>query len=525
MAQAFRFPRSPKSPTIVRSSSWKSQSHELSSPSSSSSPLPTIDEEPRLSALRLIVLTCSVGGLQLVWATIMSNGTPFLLTLGLPDSLTAFVWVAAPLCGVLVQPSVGILSDACQLRWGRRRPFIAAGAAGVVVSMLGLASTRTVLHTVLGAMGANIHGGGVRTVVILSAVGWLWLLNFFIQPLQAGIRALIVENCPAAQQTQASAWASRVTGVGNVVGYFFGYVPVDTVWPGLGVSQFTWLSLVAAVCLTTTVVVTCLCVRERDPRELPLPPGGGKSPREMWRYIVWSARTMPSEVRRVCMVQFFAWMGWFPYLFYITSYIGDLYAAPILARQPHMSSTKLAAVIEDAVRLGSLGSLIFSLVALGTNILLPRLVSDKPGARLSLPRAWALSHAIFSLCMFSTLLVHTRLGATLVAAVVGVAWATTLWVPFSIIGSAIAERQARGAAVLRDGQLGLEPAAQEQAGAIMGLHNCAISAPQILAALVSGAIFWAAPKVGSADGIGWVLRGAGGAGLVAAWLAWGMDES
>jgi solute carrier family 45, member 1/2/4 len=56
----------------------------------------------------------------------------------------------------------------------------------------------------------------------------------------------------------------------------------------------------------------------------------------------------------------------------------------------------------------------------------------------------------------------------------------------------------------------------------MGVHNAAISIPQILAALGSSFIFWLCEgsRSGEDDGIGWVLRTSGVAALVAAYFAW-----
>jgi solute carrier family 45 protein 1/2/4 len=187
-----------------------------------------------------------------------------------------------------------------------------------------------------------------------------------------------------------------------------------------------------------------------------------------------------------------------------------------------------ARVIEDAVRLGSLASLVFAIFALITNSVIPSLVIGigsthsplkKPQRftpQIKMIRAWSLSHLLFAGCMFSTIFITSQISATILVALVGISWAFTLWVPFAIIGSEVAARQERNAKIL-EGEL--EPAQQDQAGAIMGLHNCAISAPQILAALACGFIFWLAPQLGSHDGIGWVLRFGGCGGLVAAWLA------
>jgi solute carrier family 45 protein 1/2/4 len=196
-----------------------------------------------------------------------------------------------------------------------------------------------------------------------------------------------------------------------------------------------------------------------------------------------------------------------------------------------MSNLMQAEVIEDAVRLGSLASLVFAVFALLTNFVIPNLIDADGSARsvgntlkkrrhvlahISMTRAWSFSHLLFSCCMFSTVFITSQTTATILVALVGISWAFTLWVPFAIIGSEVAASQERKAKVL-EGEL--EPAQQDQAGAIMGLHNCAISAPQILAALACGSIFWLAPRYGSHDGIGWVLRFGGCGGLIASWLA------
>jgi solute carrier family 45 protein 1/2/4 len=59
----------------------------------------------------LIILTISLGGLQIAWSVELSNGSPYLLSLGLSKSLMALVWIAGPLSGTLVQPYVGVRSD------------------------------------------------------------------------------------------------------------------------------------------------------------------------------------------------------------------------------------------------------------------------------------------------------------------------------------------------------------------------------------------------------------------------------
>lgn len=193
-----------------------------------------------------------------------------------------------------------------------------------------------------------------------------------------------------------------------------------------------------------------------------------------------------------------------------------------------MSNEKKATIIEDAVRTGSFASLIFAVFAFLTSIIAPYFIDSvltgkkkASSFRPPIQRAWAISQLSLAFCLFSTILVRDRRAAMVLTAVVGISWAFALWVPFAIIGQEIAARQELNANIM-EGDIG--PAQQDQAGAIMGLHNTAISLPQIIAALASSAIFWIAKSLGSEDGIGWVLRAGGCAALVASWLCSRMER-
>ena len=55
-------------------------------------------------------------------------------------------------------------------------------------------------------------------------------------------------------------------------------------------------------------------------------------------------------------------------------------------------------------------------------------------------------------------------------------------------------------------------------GSVMGLHNVAIAAPQVLAALLCSGVFKVLGMAGVEDALGWVLRVAGLAMLGAVWV-------
>jgi len=130
--------------------------------------------------LYFVLLTISIGGLQLAWAVELSNGTPYLLSLGLSKSLMALVWIAGPLSGTLVQPYVGMLSDACRSSWGKRTPFMVFGGLATMVSLLALAWVREIVGGGLGLFGVDKESNGVKNTIIVVAVLFIYILDFSI---------------------------------------------------------------------------------------------------------------------------------------------------------------------------------------------------------------------------------------------------------------------------------------------------------------------------------------------------------
>jgi hypothetical protein len=94
-----------------------------------------VDLQRRLNCFQLFSMTLGLAGMQFIWTVEFSYGTPYLLQLGLAKPLVALVWLAGPLSGLFVQPLVGVLSDRCKSRLGRRRPFIIISSLLVVASI------------------------------------------------------------------------------------------------------------------------------------------------------------------------------------------------------------------------------------------------------------------------------------------------------------------------------------------------------------------------------------------------------
>ncbi|KAK1964710.1 general alpha-glucoside permease [Colletotrichum eremochloae] len=535
------------------------------------------DPQQTKSTWYLILLTISIGGLQIAWSVELSNGSPYLLSLGLSKSLMALVWIAGPLTGTLVQPYVGMKSDNCRLPWGKRKPFMLGGAVATIISLMFLAWTREIVTGILGLFGADTESRAVKNTIICVAVVGIYVLDFAINTVQAAIRAFIVDCAPAHQQEAANAMASRITGFGNILGYVAGYINLPTYLWFLGDTQFKVLCAIASIALATTIVVSTTLIKERDPR-LEGPPVLGKpGVLSFFKQIFASIKRLPPQIRKVCQVQFCAWIGFFPLLFYTSSYIGEIYVEPYLEANPHMTPEELDRLYERATRIGTFALLINSVVSLLTNVFLPFFVAptydsqpiddlqgDSDSAdydneksswldKLQIPgftlkRAWFFSLLLFSGAMFCTVIVRTVEAATALIGLVGITWAMTLWAPWAIISAEISRRDAKirqakqrqfgpsedaeGPASpsldsVADSELndGEEP---DQAGVILGIHNMAIAAPQIIATVGSSIIFrvWQKPRGTPGDhSIAIVLAFGGIAVLVSSFFVASIKES
>jgi solute carrier family 45 protein 1/2/4 len=371
----------------------------------------------------------------------------------------------------------------------------------------------------------------------------------------------------------------RASGAGNIMGYLAGMVKLPVYFPFLGDTQFKVLCAIACIILALTVSISVVSCPERNPR-WDGAPQAQDGVIAFFKGLAASIRKLPLQIRRVCEVQFFAWIGWFPFLFYISTYIGQIYVNPHLEKNPNMSNEEIDALWEDATRAGTQALLIFAITTFAASIVLPFVIPptyspprDDPATpmtpttphsmsgggyfnfnpsprkpltfsdrldkylnmiqieSLTLRRAWILSHLMFAGLMALTFFVHNTFTATALVALIGVPWALTNWAPFALLSSEISKRDA-----MRRGFLPVSPnededaeeqGGEDQAGVILGIHNVAIAAPQVIATLVSSVIFKFLQKPRGAagdDSVAWVLRFGGCCAIIAAYMTTRVKE-
>ncbi|WVQ80005.1 hypothetical protein IAT38_002106 [Cryptococcus sp. DSM 104549] len=309
---------------------------------------------------RLPLLTVGMLGIQCVWSIEMGYASPYLLELGLSKSFMSLVFVAGPLSGLIVQPLVGIFADRSRSPLGRRRPFMLAGCAICVSAMMLLGWTREV---------AGLVGAG-NGLAIALAVWAIYCIDFSINAVMSTDRALVVDTLPPREQEEGSAWAGRMFGFGSVAGFFVGNLDLPPVLPFLGKTQLQILSFITSAILMVSHTFTSWAVSERvllrDDR-----PQSKSSLKANIKAIWDNMFSLPPGIRTVCIVQFFASLGWFPILFFTTVWVSEIYKASVPS-----DGIDPAVFSAQAVRSGARALLLQALVNIVTSIGMPFLVSE-----------------------------------------------------------------------------------------------------------------------------------------------------
>ncbi|KAI8140869.1 major facilitator superfamily domain-containing protein [Fennellomyces sp. T-0311] len=475
--------------------------------------------DPGLGLAQILGLTICMAGVQFTWTVELSYGTPYLLSLDISKELTALVWLAGPLSGLLVQPLIGALSDKCTSRYGKRRPFIVVAGFLTCLSMLGVAYAKEIgqfaVRLIYGDNAAADH-----TAAIVVAVASFYFMDFTLNAVQAICRALILDIPPLWQQEYANAWSARMSNSAQVIGYFVGFIDLVKIAPWLGDSQMKGFCVVAIIVFCVTLAITCLAVHEK-------PLERDDQDNQPWYHTfvyIWRAfRYLPRPIQSLCNTQFFAWMGWFPFLFYSTQWVSEIY----FETHPSDGEGNWA----EGTRAGSFALLCYSVVSVLAGVVVPAIASKFEKVWfLSLNNIYTASHLIVACALLSAWFVKSVGAATVILTVMGIPWAIVLWIPFSLVGEYVSyedeQRQLLQATPSSSSSPSSPRSMEDQhqdefdAGMILGVHNMYIVFPQFAVAIIASFIFAASdaatPSDDETSGVASVLAFGGLMALVAA---------
>ncbi|ERS98621.1 solute carrier family 45, member 1/2/4 [Sporothrix schenckii 1099-18] len=415
---------------------------------------------------RMMLLTAASMGIAFTWGVEMTYCTPYLLSLGLTKGQASMIWLAGPLSGLIVQPVIGVVSDQSTAKWGRRRPFMAIGSIIVVAGLLTLSFTREIVSSLLGA-GRNsdatpsvvdavspptAHGNVVICVAVLA----LYVTDFAINAVMSCNRSLLVDTLPLEKQQDGAAWASRMAAFGHLVGYAAGAIDlVKMLGPAYGDTQFKKLSSVAALSILVTVGITCWAVTERVLLKSALGGPNGAADSVMAKLIkifrqIWSTLlTLPPRIQAICWAVFWGWIGWFPFVVYSSTWVGETYF-----RYDAPEGAASTDVVGEMGRIGSYALTTYSAMTVLASAILPLFVrspytdsfTKRPPASMArfvelidksrpeLLTVWTCGHLMFACSMFMAPFARSFRFATILVTLCGIPWTVVTWAPTALLG-------------------------------------------------------------------------------------------
>ncbi|EAY23426.1 Major Facilitator Superfamily protein [Trichomonas vaginalis G3] len=161
--------------------------------------------EVHYTILRIICICMSTLGFEMAFNVLFSLSEPIMASMNMSSTSQFLCWLSGPLAGVTLMPLIGVWSDNCKSRFGRRRPFIVGGCIFSVISFLLLLILKRV-HEKFNAAG--------------KTVSMLFILFFSyasINTIMAPSRALIGDIIPETRQGISNSIASVLIGLSSVL--------------------------------------------------------------------------------------------------------------------------------------------------------------------------------------------------------------------------------------------------------------------------------------------------------------------
>ena len=390
-------------------------------------------------------------GVQIAYALQSANISRIFATLGADPHQLSFFWILPPLMGMIVQPIVGRYSDRTWCALGRRKPYLLGGALVAVLVMALLPNAGGIdfgQRLLLGLNGAMWFG--LFSLIFLDTS-----INVAMQPFKMMVGDMVNNR----QKTTAYSIQSFLCNAGSLMGYLF---PIFFTWIGLsntapeGVvpDSVKWSFYIGAAILILCVLYTFVKVRELPPDEYARFHGiGGNASqgREKGESFFKLLSGAPSGFWTVGLVQLFCWAA---FLFMWT------YTNGAIAQNVWHSTQAVSAGYQEAA---NWVGVLFAVQAVGSlfwAVMIPRFKSHRASYIVSL--------AVGAAGFISVFFIHDKFLLFGSYFLIGFAWSAMLALPFTILTNSL-----KGSAHM---------------GEYLGLFNCTICLPQILAAALGGPI-------------------------------------
>jgi maltose/moltooligosaccharide transporter len=268
-----------------------------------------VERRPIMSTSAILMMNLGFFGVQFSFGLTQSAVNPLFLLIGAEPEQLPILNLAGPVTGLVIQPLIGAISDRTwSPRWGRRRPFVTAGAI--------LCSVILFAFPFVG--------------VLWLAVVCFWLLDAGNNTSMEPYRALISDRLPKSQLARGFLTQSMFTGAGAVLANLSLFL-LQKVTPlqqtaGNGVPYWMYVCfMIGTFCILLTVLTAMARTKELTPPDDELEEIRN-APKGLHHAVVEIAdavRSMPVAMHKIGVVFLSQWYAMFIYWQFLAVSLGE----------------------------------------------------------------------------------------------------------------------------------------------------------------------------------------------------------
>ena len=403
----------------------------------------------KFTTAQLLNLCLGFFGLQFAWQMRIILSGPVTEGLGASPLLFGLIWLAGPVTGMVVQPIIGALSDSTETIFGRRRPYLLAGALLASVALWLFPQSGEIALNLSNLLKINLPSW---TGLFIAAI-MIWVIDACVNAAQGPYRALVPDNVPSEQHAIANSYLSFAIGLGSVIAA--GTAPFLNWAFGYQMSikaQF----IMAALAFSLAMIWTCITTQERkvQPANVQI---SSQSENKGFKFIdnLKEFFKASPDVFKICAMQFFTWLGVMSLLIFFTQFaVHNVFGVPDTTTMNTPEKLQYAQATIDATNYSSVGFAIFNLICFLVSIPIGILSSHFGNKKVHITTL-----VVMALTFFALAATTDKTEVLIFIAIAGIGWASILALPFAMLSEHI--------------KSGSE-------GSIMGIFNIFIAGPQVL---------------------------------------------
>lgn len=401
----------------------------------------------KFTAMQFLNFALGFFGLQFAWQMRIILSGPVTESLGASPLIYGLIWLAGPFTGMVVQPLVGALSDKTVSPFGRRRPYLLGGAIIASIALWIFPNSANVANLLEKLTGIHLPA---LTALLIAAI-MIWIIDACINIAQGPYRALIPDVVPAEQHSIANSFISLAIGLGSVVAaatapflkWAFNYQMSIN-------AQF----IMAALAFTLAMLWTCITIKEHSLKKEVELADEAKKDEDTFFDSLKNFFAMSPEVSKICLMQFFTWIGTMCMMINFTQYaIHTVYGVPDLSAADEVVRNSFSQAVLNGTNFSSISFAIFNLVCFLVAIPIGILSAKYGNKKVHIISMVSMIFAYLGMAFFKN---HIVVAAMMGLA--GIGWASICALPFAMLSQYIKK--------------GTE-------GSVMGIFNIFIAGPQV----------------------------------------------